>query len=245
MFAYAAGSNFDSNAKQWRLFADCMNDIGGSSSSSSSAPGPPGGSATLSCHTHSICWLKTHSRTQHTGLALFFLLHTCFLCTPVPQPTPRQQHHIHHFPSLSSAAATAMALDLASPLVPGGFMLLASLGSVSRAMVGMSAGATGAALTQHFACGRNAADISAKADSRERATSIIGSLLGMAVTQHLAGGCRGCGRVAEDNPSCCCIPPSCSLCVCSHMGMMQPATGANASFAALWLSFFFMFHEEQ
>lgn len=28
MFAYAAGSNFDSNAKQWRLFADIMNDIG-------------------------------------------------------------------------------------------------------------------------------------------------------------------------------------------------------------------------
>jgi hypothetical protein len=66
-------------------------------------------------------------------------------------------------------------------------MLLASLGNVSRAMVGMSAGATGAALTQHFAAGSNAADISAKADSRERATSIIGSLLGMAVTQHLAG----------------------------------------------------------
>lgn len=28
VFAYAAGSNFDSNAKQWRLFADIMNDIG-------------------------------------------------------------------------------------------------------------------------------------------------------------------------------------------------------------------------
>lgn len=28
MFAYAAGSNFDSNAKQWRLFADIMNDVG-------------------------------------------------------------------------------------------------------------------------------------------------------------------------------------------------------------------------
>lgn len=80
-----------------------------------------------------------------------------------------------------------MALDLASPLIPGCFMLLASLGSVSRAMVGMSAGATGAALTQHFATGSNAADISAKADSRERATSIIGALLGMAVTHHLAG----------------------------------------------------------
>ena len=28
LFAYAAGSNFDSNAKQWRLFADVMNDLG-------------------------------------------------------------------------------------------------------------------------------------------------------------------------------------------------------------------------
>eukprot|EP00882_Tetradesmus_deserticola_P028684 GHRQ01031957.1.p1 GENE.GHRQ01031957.1~~GHRQ01031957.1.p1 ORF type:complete len:210 (+),score=71.73 GHRQ01031957.1:25-654(+) len=56
IFAYAAGGNFDSNAKQWRLFADVMNDL-------------------------------------------------------------------------------AMALDLASPLIPGGFMLMASLGSVARAMV--------------------------------------------------------------------------------------------------------------
>eukprot|EP00775_Hariotina_reticulata_P009237 gene9237-9402_t len=108
VFAYAAGGNFDSNAKQWRLFADVMNDI-------------------------------------------------------------------------------AMALDLASPLIPGCFMLLASLGSVSRAMVGMAAGATHAALTQHFAAaGSNPADISAKAESRERASSIIGSLLGMAFTHKLA-----------------------------------------------------------
>ncbi|WIA28880.1 hypothetical protein OEZ86_011404 [Tetradesmus obliquus] len=108
IFAYAAGGNFDSNAKQWRLFADVMNDL-------------------------------------------------------------------------------AMALDLASPLIPGGFMIMASLGSVARAMVGMAAGATHAALTQHFAtAGSNAADISAKADSRERATVIIGSLLGMAVTQRMA-----------------------------------------------------------
>jgi hypothetical protein len=32
-------------------------------------------------------------------------------------------------------AAPAMALDLASPLIPGGFMIMASLGSVARAMV--------------------------------------------------------------------------------------------------------------
>lgn len=106
-------------------------------------------------------------------------------CLPASSPAC-----VAHLPPLSPALPAlpaAMALDLASPLVPGCFMLLACLGNVSRAMVGMSAGATGAALTQHFASGRNAADISAKADSRERATSIIGSLLGMAVTQHLAG----------------------------------------------------------
>lgn len=57
-----------------------------------------------------------------------------------------------------------MALDLASPLIPGAFMLMASLGSISRAMVGMAAGATHVALTQHFTTARsNAADISAKA----------------------------------------------------------------------------------
>jgi hypothetical protein len=81
-------------------------------------------------------------------------------------------------------------------------MLLASLGSVSRAMVGMAAGATHAALTQHFAAaGSNPADISAKAESRERATSIIGSLLGMAFTHKLAGEARGrrkCGMGPAD-----------------------------------------------
>jgi hypothetical protein len=35
----------------------------------------------------------------------------------------------------AAAAAAAMALDLASPLIPGGFMVMASLGSVARAMV--------------------------------------------------------------------------------------------------------------
>jgi hypothetical protein len=35
----------------------------------------------------------------------------------------------------AAAAVSAMALDLASPLIPGGFMIMASLGSVARAMV--------------------------------------------------------------------------------------------------------------
>eukprot|EP00878_Enallax_costatus_P014405 GHUV01015065.1.p3 GENE.GHUV01015065.1~~GHUV01015065.1.p3 ORF type:complete len:112 (+),score=31.75 GHUV01015065.1:1529-1864(+) len=101
-----------------------------------------------------------------------------------------------------------MALDLASPLLPGScFMVLVSLASVARAMVGMASGATHAALTQHFAAaGSNAADISAKADSRERATSIIGSLLGMAFTHHMAGGQGvgqwGGGRVERPQVTC-------------------------------------------
>jgi hypothetical protein len=83
--------------------------------------------------------------------------------------------------------AAGMALELAIPLFPGAFLLLASLGSIARAVVGMAAGATHAALTQHFARANNAADVSAKADARERACNIIGSLVGMGLTHMLAG----------------------------------------------------------
>jgi len=52
----------------------------------------------------------------------------------------------------------------------------------------MAAGATSAALTQHFAHrGSNAADVAAKDQSRERAVSIVGSSLGMAVAQLVGG----------------------------------------------------------
>lgn len=102
---------------------------------------------------------------------------------------PRCSAHLSTVGTAGLALSAAMALDLASPLLPGScFMLLVSLASVARAMVGMASGATHAALTQHFAAkGSNAADISAKAESRERATSIIGSLLGMLFAQHMAG----------------------------------------------------------
>ncbi|KAI8470668.1 MAG: vitamin B6 photo-protection and homoeostasis-domain-containing protein [Monoraphidium minutum] len=85
----------------------------------------------------------------------------------------------------------AMAIDLASPLVPGAFLPLACLGSLARAMVGVAAGATHAALTQHFAgggagAGGAAADLTAKADSRERAINIVGSVVGMGVTHLIA-----------------------------------------------------------
>lgn len=59
-----------------------------------------------------------------------------------------------------------MTIELASPLFPGAFLLLACLGSVARAVTGVAGGATRAALTQHFARQRNAADIAAKEGSQ-------------------------------------------------------------------------------
>jgi hypothetical protein len=113
-------------------------------------------------------------------------------CGVGAQSLTASAHHLTHLPP---SPPPAMALDLASPLVPGAFLLLACLGSLARAMVGVAAGATHAALTQHFAAavgargsaGAAAADLTAKADSRERAISIIGSILGMGVTHAVAG----------------------------------------------------------
>lgn len=67
---------------------------------------------------------------------------------------------------LAPAALPGLALELASPLLPGAFLLLACLGSVARAITGMAGGATRMALTQHFALQRNAADIAAKEGSQ-------------------------------------------------------------------------------
>ena len=80
-----------------------------------------------------------------------------------------------------------LALELASPLFPGAFLLLACLGSVCRAVVGVAGGATRMALTQHFALQRNAADIAAKEGSQETATTLVG----MVSSVRLCGGrCR-------------------------------------------------------
>jgi hypothetical protein len=108
-----------------------------------------------------------------------------------------------------------MAIDLASPLVPGAFLLLACLGSLARAMVCTASGATHAALTQHFAArrgaaggggggGGSAADLTAKADSRERAINIIGSIMGMGLTHVVAGAAGGGGRGLRPGPCAVC-----------------------------------------
>ncbi|GAB4822234.1 hypothetical protein N2152v2_009280 [Parachlorella kessleri] len=108
LFASSQGSGLDSYAKQWRIFADCLNNLG-------------------------------------------------------------------------------MAIELASPLLPGAFLLLACLGSVARAVTGVAGGATRTALTLHFARQRNAADIAAKEGSQETAATMVGMILGMGVIRLTAG----------------------------------------------------------
>ena len=94
LFAARVGSGLDENAKQWRFFADCVNDVG-------------------------------------------------------------------------------MAFELAAPLFDkSAFLAFACLGSLARALCGCAAGATRAALTQHFAAG-NAADWRRR-PSQETATSWSG-----------------------------------------------------------------------
>jgi len=112
VFAYCQGRGLDTHAKQWRLFADCINNVG-------------------------------------------------------------------------------LALELASPLFPRHFLAIACLGSVARSLCGVAAGATRAALTQHFALRRNAADIAAKEGSQETATTLVGMAAGMATT-HLVSGSPAC-----------------------------------------------------
>ncbi|EFJ48602.1 hypothetical protein VOLCADRAFT_90737 [Volvox carteri f. nagariensis] len=82
-----------------------------------------------------------------------------------------------------------MTVELASPLFPRVmFLPIACLGSVARSLTGVAGGATRAALTQHFARRGNAADVSAKEQSQETATTILGMVTGMAVTRLLAAG---------------------------------------------------------
>ncbi|KAJ4820194.1 Protein root UVB sensitive 3 [Rhynchospora pubera] len=72
-----------------------------------------------------------------------------------------------------------MLMDLLSPLFPSAFILIVCLGSISRSFTGVASGATRAALTQHFALERNAADISAKEGSQETLATMTGMVIGM------------------------------------------------------------------
>ncbi|CAD6210190.1 unnamed protein product [Miscanthus lutarioriparius] len=72
-----------------------------------------------------------------------------------------------------------MLMDLLSPLFPSSLIVIMCLGSLSRSFTGVASGATRAALTQHFALAKNAADISAKEGSQETLATMLGMGLGM------------------------------------------------------------------
>jgi len=74
---------------------------------------------------------------------------------------------------------SGMLMDLLSPLFPSSLIVIMCLGSLSRSFTGVASGATRAALTQHFALAKNAADISAKEGSQETLATMIGMGLGM------------------------------------------------------------------
>jgi hypothetical protein len=75
----------------------------------------------------------------------------------------------------------------------GYFLAFACAGSVARSLCGCAAGATRAALTQHFARRANAADIAAKEGSQETAVTLAGMALGVVVTRLTADSVAGRG----------------------------------------------------
>jgi hypothetical protein len=106
LFAWSRATNFGTDVKKWRFFADCINDVG-------------------------------------------------------------------------------LTIDMVAPLFPSVFLLLASLGSVCRAMCGVAAGSTRAALSTHFARRSNVSDISAKEGIQETAVTLCGLVLGIWVANAL------------------------------------------------------------
>ena len=107
LFSYLVGAQFDVNVKEWRLFADLINDIG-------------------------------------------------------------------------------LTLDMLAPLAgPTGFVWVAAVGAACKTVCGMTAGATRASITAHFALANNLADVSAKENAQETAVTLVGLVAGSGLAQLL------------------------------------------------------------
>lgn len=72
-------------------------------------------------------------------------------------------------------------LELISPMFEGYFLLFACLGTICRALCGVSAGATRGAILSHFARANNAADLNAKEGMQETAVTLMGMTMGWGV----------------------------------------------------------------
>ena len=78
-----------------------------------------------------------------------------------------------------------MLAPLAGPAGGTGFVVVAALGSACKAICGMTAGATRASITAHFALRDNLADVSAKEGAQETAVTLLGLLAGGALASSL------------------------------------------------------------
>ena len=67
------------------------------------------------------------------------------------------------------------------------FLLIACAGCICRAMCGVAAGATRAAMTSHFALQNNFADLAAKEGAQETAVNLVGLVGGMLLSKYLEG----------------------------------------------------------
>ena len=78
----------------------------------------------------------------------------------------------------------ALTLDLVTGLLPTRYFLLVSgLSSLFKALCGLVAGATKARISQHFSRDGSLADVIAKESTQETAVTLLGLVLGMALSQ--------------------------------------------------------------
>eukprot|EP00937_MAST-01D_sp_MAST-1D-sp2_P003416 g3416.t1 len=77
-----------------------------------------------------------------------------------------------------------LTLDLLAPMAgEAHFSTVAAIAQLCKSMCGVAAGATKAALTQHFALRGNTADVQAKEGSQETAVTLLGMLCGWALAR--------------------------------------------------------------
>lgn len=69
--------------------------------------------------------------------------------------------------------------EMLAPLFPSEFLLILSIGSICKALCGVSAGATRSCITSHLAKKNNMGDVGAKENTQETGVTLIGLIMGI------------------------------------------------------------------
>jgi len=105
--------------------------------------------------------------------------------TPASTPTAPKEWRLFADLINDVGLTLDMLAPLAGPAGGTGFVVVAALGSACKAICGMTAGATRASITAHFALRDNLADVSAKEGAQETAVTLLGLLAGGALASSL------------------------------------------------------------